>query len=154
MSLRVGSLAWVLSVVVLGVLGFMVAPALAARGHVFEGSFGSEGEGAGEFKEPDGVAVEEVWGSVFESSRWALCAVALPICLEGCCRFERREGLWDIKQVGSVRCGAADLRRDWEWRDLCNCATGRRGGWSLRGQSYLCNCPSRRRCRAPLAEGL
>jgi NHL repeat len=41
------------------------APAFAARGHVFERSFGEEGEGAGQFKEPSGVAVNQESGDVY-----------------------------------------------------------------------------------------
>jgi DNA-binding beta-propeller fold protein YncE len=42
-----------------------VAPALAARGHVFERAFGQTGSGNGEFSEPDGVAVNESSGDVY-----------------------------------------------------------------------------------------
>jgi hypothetical protein len=40
-------------------------PALAARGHVFAGHFGGKGTGAGQFKEPSGVAVNEATGDVY-----------------------------------------------------------------------------------------
>jgi hypothetical protein len=46
-------------VVLVGVLGFSVAPALAGTGHGLTGSFGSEGSTAGLFKEPSGVAVNQ-----------------------------------------------------------------------------------------------
>ena len=42
-----------------------VAPALAARGHVFEKTFGQAGSGNGEFSEPQGVAVNESSGDVY-----------------------------------------------------------------------------------------
>jgi hypothetical protein len=41
----------------LGVLAFAAAPALAKEVHVFSSSFGSAGSGPGQFKEPQGVAV-------------------------------------------------------------------------------------------------
>jgi WD40-like Beta Propeller Repeat len=40
-------------------LALTTTPALAARGHVFEKSFGTEGSGPGQFKEPAGLAVNE-----------------------------------------------------------------------------------------------
>jgi len=40
-------------------------PALAARGHVFSLSFGSQGAGEGQLSEPDGVAVNESTGDVY-----------------------------------------------------------------------------------------
>jgi hypothetical protein len=46
-------------------LAAAAAPALAARAHVFEGSFGEEGEGPGQLKEPAGVAVNEASGDVY-----------------------------------------------------------------------------------------
>jgi hypothetical protein len=53
----------------LGVLagGFMfsAAPALATTGYGFTGSFGSEGSGNGQFKEPSGVAVNDATGDVY-----------------------------------------------------------------------------------------
>lgn len=42
-----------------------VAPAVAVRGHVFSGSFGKAGAGAGEFSEPVSVAVAESSGDVY-----------------------------------------------------------------------------------------
>lgn len=39
--------------------------AFGAVTHVFEGSFGSEGEGAGQFKDPAGVAVDDTTGDVY-----------------------------------------------------------------------------------------
>lgn len=47
-------------VVVYAALGSV--PASAARGHVFERSFGGPGSGAGQFEEPSGVAVDEAAG--------------------------------------------------------------------------------------------
>src|ERR1700726_4872586 len=41
------------------------APALAARGHAFSRSFGSEGSGPGQFKEAAGVAVDEATGDIY-----------------------------------------------------------------------------------------
>jgi len=52
-------------VAVVAVLVLAVASAVAARGHEFEGSFGEEGEGAGQLKEPAGVAVNEATGDVY-----------------------------------------------------------------------------------------
>jgi NHL repeat len=48
-------------------VGAMVssAPALAARGHVFGSSFGSEGAGNGQLSSPNGVAVNEETGDVY-----------------------------------------------------------------------------------------
>jgi DNA-binding beta-propeller fold protein YncE len=42
-----------------------VAPALAARGHVFEKTFAQAGSGNGELSEPQGVAVNESTGDVY-----------------------------------------------------------------------------------------
>ena len=54
-----------------------VVPALAARGHEFAGAFGGEGEGAGQLKEPAGVAVNEGSGDVYVADRgsdlWCVC---------------------------------------------------------------------------------
>jgi len=50
---------------VLAVLGLAVAPALAARGHVFTGSFGSPGSGPGQLGEPAGLAVNEATGDIY-----------------------------------------------------------------------------------------
>jgi hypothetical protein len=51
------------------VLGASIAlaatPAVAFRGHVFSSTFGSEGSGNGQFKEPSDVAVNEVSGQVY-----------------------------------------------------------------------------------------
>jgi hypothetical protein len=44
---------------------FLPGVALATRGHVFGGSFGKEGSGAGEFKESSAVAVNEATGDVY-----------------------------------------------------------------------------------------
>jgi DNA-binding beta-propeller fold protein YncE len=52
-----------------GGLLFCSAPALAARGHVFSGSFGSEGSGNGQLKEPSRVAVNEETGDVYVVDR-------------------------------------------------------------------------------------
>jgi DNA-binding beta-propeller fold protein YncE len=49
--------------VLVGALGFGGAPALAA--HVFSGSFGEAGAGAGQFSGPSGVAVNEETGDVY-----------------------------------------------------------------------------------------
>lgn len=57
----------VLVVVVVGVL--FVGSASAARGHVFERAFGSEGSGAGQLKEPVGVAVNKA-----SAGLWRGCA--------------------------------------------------------------------------------
>jgi DNA-binding beta-propeller fold protein YncE len=48
-----------------GGLLFSSAPALALRGHEFKTSFGAGGSGAGQFKEPSGVAVNEATGDVY-----------------------------------------------------------------------------------------
>ena len=50
---------------VLAMLSLTVAPALAARGHVFTGSFGSPGSGAGQLGEPGGIAVNEATGDIY-----------------------------------------------------------------------------------------
>lgn len=47
----------------LGALTFASGQALALQRHVYGSSFGSEGSGGGQFKEPAGVAVSEVGGS-------------------------------------------------------------------------------------------
>jgi hypothetical protein len=52
----VGSLA-LLAVLAFASMALAAAPALAEETHVFAGSFGSEGEGAGQFKDPTGVTV-------------------------------------------------------------------------------------------------
>lgn len=44
----------------------LTAPsALAARGHVFKGTFGTPGTGPGQLKEPSAVAVNEASGDVY-----------------------------------------------------------------------------------------
>jgi DNA-binding beta-propeller fold protein YncE len=48
---------------------FLPGVALGARGHVFGGSFGKEGSGGGEFKEPSTVAVNEATGDVYVVDR-------------------------------------------------------------------------------------
>jgi len=50
---------------VLAVLGLTAAPALAARGHQFTGSFGSPGSGPGQLGEPAGIAVNEATGDIY-----------------------------------------------------------------------------------------
>jgi len=50
---------------VLAVLALAVAPALAARGHVFTGSFGSPGSGPGQLGEAAGIAVNEATGDIY-----------------------------------------------------------------------------------------
>ncbi len=49
----------------LGVLAFAATPAFAKEVHVFTTSFGSEGSGAGQFKEPEGVAVNDETEDVY-----------------------------------------------------------------------------------------
>ena len=53
----------------LGVLALTTTTALAARGHVFAGEFGSQGTGNGQFEEPQGVAVNEANGDVYVADR-------------------------------------------------------------------------------------
>ncbi len=68
MSVRVRGLVSVCVVslcVWVGVLVLSIAPAQAAIGHEFGGSFGGEGSGAGQFKEPSGVAVNDATGDVY-----------------------------------------------------------------------------------------
>lgn len=60
---KVGSFGLILVVVCL--LGLVAAPAFAARGHVFVGSFGSKGSGPGQLEEPAGIAVNEADGVVY-----------------------------------------------------------------------------------------
>jgi hypothetical protein len=50
---------------VLAVLYLGVAPASAARGHVFTGSFGAPGSGPGQLGEPAGIAVNETTGAIY-----------------------------------------------------------------------------------------
>ncbi|MBA3808583.1 MAG: PD40 domain-containing protein [Solirubrobacterales bacterium] len=50
---------------VAGSLVFAPSAALAARGHVFERSFGSKGAGPGQLNEPSGVAVSAATGDVY-----------------------------------------------------------------------------------------
>jgi hypothetical protein len=59
---RAPARALVLLCALLGVLAFSAVPASAARGHVPQSSFGQEGSGAGELKEPMGLAVNESTG--------------------------------------------------------------------------------------------
>ena len=54
---------------VLASLAAAATPALAARGHVFGKSFGEAGPGAGQFSEPEGVAVSEATGDVYVADR-------------------------------------------------------------------------------------
>ncbi|MGH2903511.1 MAG: hypothetical protein ACRDK7_08020, partial [Solirubrobacteraceae bacterium] len=49
----------------LAALLFWSAPALAKEVHVFKSSFGSEGSGPGQFKEPYGVAVNDTTHDVY-----------------------------------------------------------------------------------------
>src|ERR1700722_11140621 len=51
--------------VVLAVLCLGVAPALATRGHVFTGSFGSPGSGPGQLGEAAGIAINETTGDIY-----------------------------------------------------------------------------------------
>jgi DNA-binding beta-propeller fold protein YncE len=46
-------------------LMFTASPASAIKAHVFDSSFGEEGSGAGQFKEPSGIAVNEESGNVY-----------------------------------------------------------------------------------------
>ncbi len=55
----------VLLCAVVGVLAFTVVPALALKAHVYSSSFGGEGSGPGQFKEPSGVAVNDATGDVY-----------------------------------------------------------------------------------------
>ena len=48
-----------------GVLAFAGAPAQAKTVHVFAGSFGAEGTGPGQFKDPRGVAVNDTTHDVY-----------------------------------------------------------------------------------------
>jgi hypothetical protein len=87
---RVG--AGMIAAVLVGVLLF-AGSALAARGHVFSMSFGSEGSGPGQLKEPVGVVVNEAEGPRYDvakrrphwAARWghrrslAACAGWLPL---------------------------------------------------------------------------
>jgi hypothetical protein len=49
----------------LAIAALAVAPASAAETHVFTGSFGSEGSGAGQLNEPTGLAVDQATGDVY-----------------------------------------------------------------------------------------
>jgi DNA-binding beta-propeller fold protein YncE len=46
-------------------LALSASAALAAETHVFAASFGSEGSGAGQLKEPSGLAVDEATHDVY-----------------------------------------------------------------------------------------
>jgi hypothetical protein len=59
------SVLWLMLCALLGLMLVSVAPAEAARGHVFGGAFGKPGAGPGEFKEPSDVAVNEATGAVY-----------------------------------------------------------------------------------------
>lgn len=50
---------------VFATLALTTAPALASRGHVFSGTFGSTGSGPGQLSEPSGVAANEATGDVY-----------------------------------------------------------------------------------------
>ena len=66
MRIRRLGLAGLVSAYSLGaVLLLCGSSALAARGHVFGGSFGKVGSGEGEFSEPSGIAVSEASGDVY-----------------------------------------------------------------------------------------
>jgi hypothetical protein len=54
-----------LPALVAAALALSATPALAARGHVFSGTFGKPGTGPGELSEPGGVAVNEATGVVY-----------------------------------------------------------------------------------------
>ena len=54
---------------VLIVLSVGVTPANAAGVHILSGTFGSEGSGSGQFKEPVGVAVDDASGDVYVVDR-------------------------------------------------------------------------------------
>ncbi|MFZ1154904.1 MAG: hypothetical protein WAN93_08375, partial [Solirubrobacteraceae bacterium] len=56
---------FVVAVVCVAVAGFWSASAFAARGHVFDGSFASQGSGPGQLQEPSGVAVNEATHTVY-----------------------------------------------------------------------------------------
>jgi len=49
----------------LAIAALAAAPASAAETHVFTGSFGSEGSGAGQLNEPTGLAVDQSTGDVY-----------------------------------------------------------------------------------------
>ncbi len=68
LSRRVGNLYVALCAVIVALL-LSGSPVLAARGHVFDTSFGSEGTGNGQFKGPAGVAVNEETGRVYVVDR-------------------------------------------------------------------------------------
>ena len=59
------ALAPLLAVLALLALALSASAALAAQTHVFTGSFGSEGSGAGQLNEPIGLAVDQVAGDVY-----------------------------------------------------------------------------------------
>jgi len=54
-----------MALALLAVLCLGVAPALAVRGHVFTGSFGSPGSGPGQLGEPAGIAINETTGDIY-----------------------------------------------------------------------------------------
>jgi hypothetical protein len=64
----VGSLA-LLAVLAFAGMAFAATAALAEETHVFAGSFGSEGEGAGQLKDPSGVAVNNTTGDVYVADK-------------------------------------------------------------------------------------
>jgi hypothetical protein len=60
---------WTAVAVALVVLAVGVASASAEEVHIFSSSFGEEGVGAGQFKQPAGVAVSDVTGDVYVADR-------------------------------------------------------------------------------------
>ena len=66
---RLASVALALLLVLVGMLALSAAPVLAVRGHILAGSFGEEGTANGQFKTPEGVAVNEATGQVYVADR-------------------------------------------------------------------------------------
>ena len=62
---RLAPVALAVLLALVGMLALSAAPVLAVRGHVLSGSFGEEGSAEGQFKTPEGVAVNEATGQVY-----------------------------------------------------------------------------------------
>ncbi|HEV3321626.1 MAG TPA: hypothetical protein VG147_05475 [Solirubrobacteraceae bacterium] len=87
---------------------FLPGVALATRGHVFGGSFGKEGSGGGEFKEPSTVAVNEATGDVYvvdrgnlRVERFSFDAATKRYVYEG--QFDGGGSYEDLEEVETVK---------------------------------------------------
>jgi hypothetical protein len=107
----VGSLA-LLAVLAFAGMALAAAPAFAEETHVFAGSFGSEGEGAGQFKDPSGVAVNDATGDVYVADKVAGVEADRHYAVSGCRSARGSSGLEDPCNCSPRhRCLAACARR-------------------------------------------